>query len=86
MFALSEAKVESEVRANLIQTINSAKTPKETKAEWIELLNDYIKEGCTVTETAAMLDLLAGKSQNKEIQDYFNANQDYIKNDTKTFA
>ena len=38
-----------------------------------------------MTEIAAMLDLLAGKSENKQMQDYFNANQ-AIKNEPKKFA
>jgi hypothetical protein len=38
-----------------------------------------------VPETAAMMDLFAGKSQNKQMQDYFNSYQ-AIKNDPKLFA
>ncbi len=49
------------------------------------MLNSYIQAGCTVPEAAAMLDLLVGKSKNKQIQDHFNANQ-AIKNEPKKFA
>jgi len=67
------------------QTIFSKEISQQTKAEWLTLLNSYIQAGCSVSEAAAMLDLLAGKSNNKQMQDYFNANQ-AIKNEPKKFA
>ena len=64
-----------EIRQSIIKTLDSKDKEQKTKAEWIDLLNEYINYDCTLPETAAMLDLLAGKCQNKEMQDFFNENK-----------
>ena len=53
------------------------------KQEDVLLACSYVKAGCSVAEIHAMFELLTGQHKNKELQTFYNANQNYRGNPTE---
>ena len=54
--------------------------------EDLALLIKFIESNCTVAQINAMFELMLNKSNNKELQSYFNSNQAHFQNNPKIFA
>jgi hypothetical protein len=67
-------------------TMRGANPQDQAKQEDLTLLVKYHASGCTNDQIKMMFELLTNKHANKELQQYFDKNQEQLKNDPKTFA
>ncbi len=59
---------------------------EKTKQEDFAMLVRFTESGCTNDQIKAMFEFVTNKSANKELQKYYNNNQEQLKSNSKVFA
>ncbi len=67
-------------------TMRDANIKDKSKQEDLTLLVKCNASGCTNDQIRAIFQLITNKHANKELQQYFDQNQEKLKNDPKKFA
>jgi hypothetical protein len=66
--------------------MRGANPQDQAKQEDLTLLVKFHASGCNNDQIKMMFELITNKHTNKELQQYFDKNQEQLKNDPKTFA
>ncbi len=69
-----------------ILSMRDSEVNEKTKQEDLALLVRFIDSGCTNDQIKAMFEFVTNKATNKELQQYYNNNQEYLKNNPKALA
>ncbi len=79
---------QGDIKTNLkeILSMRESDTNEKTKQEDFALLVQFIDSGCTDDQIKAMFEFVTNKATNKELQQYYNNNQEQLKNNPEALA